>query len=153
MSFIARIQKGFTLLEVVIVLALLSIITALLFSGFREYVAYQQFTQSVRDIQLTLQESQSSARLSVGGVEHGVVFGSDTITQFIGPVYTLGEPTNVIRTFSAIEMTPSLSGGGNEIVFSSLSGYPLVTGTVLISGTRYDGTVTLEVTAGGVVQY
>lgn len=152
MSSFARTRQGFTILEILIVVTLLGIIAAMLLSGFRNYTAYQQYTQAIRNVQALVQESQTNARLSVGGTAHGIKIQTNSITQFVGDTYTLTDPANRVTELTTIELTPSLSGGVDEIVFGSLSGYPSAVGDIDIAGTSYSAATSIEVTAGGVVQ-
>ncbi len=145
-------KAGFSLVEIVIVIGFLLIAAGLLFSGFREYMAYQQYNQAMNEVKFLVQESQTAARLSVGGVAHGVKIETTQLTQFVGTTYSAVDPTNQVITFDTITMNPNLSGGTDEIVFTSLSGLPSATGTIDVSGISYSQTDSLRVSAGGVVQ-
>ena len=145
-------RAGFSIVEIVVVIGLLLIVSGLLFSGFREYMAFQQHSQAMNEVKLLIQESQTAARLSVGGVAHGIKIEASQLTPFVGDTYNSSDPDNQVTTFNTVTLTPYLSGGTDEIIFTILSGYPSATGTIDVSGTSYNYTDSLEVRAGGVVQ-
>lgn len=143
-------EQGFTMVELLVVFALLVAIVAGLFTGFQNYLHYQQHAKAIQDMSTILETAQTNARLSVGGTAHGVKVETNSLIRFSGTVYNSGDPENVETNFANFTLTPNLSGGADEIVFTALSGLPSATGTITVTGVGY--TTNIEVTQGGVVQ-
>ena len=133
------------------VIAVLLIVLAASVSGFRNFSAYQQFSQSVREVKLVLQESQTAARLSVGGTTHGVYIATSSITQFTGAVYDSTDTSNQVISIPGVTLDPVI-GGGDEIVFTELNGLPSVTGSITVTGLVYNASTSITINAAGVVE-
>ncbi len=151
MRFTTR-QKGFTLIEIVVVLAIMVIIISIGALGLRNYAQYQRFEQEVALMRATFFDTRTDARSAVNDEAHGVKFIGNTVVQFSGDTYVAGDPSNETVTFNAITITPVLTAGADEIVFSKLSGIPDVTGSVTLSGVHYVGSSDIEISAAGVIQ-
>lgn len=138
------------MVELIIAFSLLAAIASALFIGFQNYLHYQQHTRSIQDMMVILETSQTNARLSVGGTAHGVKIETSRLTQYPGTTYTSGAPENIETDFDNFTITPNLTGGTDELVFTALSGLPTATGTVSVTGLGY--TTDIEVTRAGIVQ-
>lgn len=143
---------GFTLVEILVVLAIFAVLAGITIAGFQNYARYQNFDQEVVAVQATIADTKVQARSSENGEAHGVKVASNSITVFSGDAYNAIDPDNVTYTFDAITLTPSLTGGTDEIIFANLTGLPSATGTILMDGTYYSATRTVEVTGTGVIQ-
>jgi len=135
-----------------VVLALFAVIAGFIIIGFRNFAGFQQFNQAVGTVEFTLEQTRLFARSAVGDSAHGVKIGTSSLTQFVGDVYSVSDPDNVVVNFSLVTFTPNLVGGVDEIVFAKLTGLPSATGTVLVEGLNFSASSTIEMTDTGVIQ-
>jgi prepilin-type N-terminal cleavage/methylation domain-containing protein len=145
-----HVSKGFTVVEIVVVIAVLVMLSAVAMIGFQNYAAYQRFDQSVAGVAAKLRETVVSARSSTGGTAHGVLVSPHSLTTFTGSTYNSMSPTNVLYDFSYVTLTPSFSDSGTLVVFENVTGLPSATGTILVVGQNDSGTNTLTISAGGI---
>lgn len=143
---------AFTLIEVLAVIAILAIIVTISVVGFRNFASFQQYNQAVSDVTFLLNQTRLDARSAVADASHGIKIDPTSLTRFVGDAYVFGDPDNETVDYSLITFTVDLSDGGDEIIFSKLTGLPSATGTVTVTGTRFTGSTTLEITGAGVVQ-
>lgn len=145
-------QKGYTLVEILIVLTMLVFVAGFIVIGFRNYASYQQFNQAAGDVDFTLKQTRLNARSALVDQPHGVHFSTDSVTQFYGDTYDVADPTNQVIQYELVTIDPTLTGGVDTIVFSKLTGLPSATGTVVISGTRFSASTTINISDTGVIQ-
>lgn len=144
--------RGFTFVEVIVVMTILALMAGTAIVGFQNYARYQSFDQAVAGVQATIADTKIKARSSENGQGHGIKILGNSIVVFRGATYNAGNATNETFTFNAITLAPTLTGGTNEIIFSNLTGLPSATGTVLMTGVAYTATRTVEITGTGVIQ-
>lgn len=144
--------KGYTIIELLVVLAVVAIIVGFTVAGFSNYARYQEYNQSVSTVRAVLQDARLKARSSEGGQAHGVKILSGSLVVFPGTTYSAGNSANVTTTFSNVTLTPTFVGGVTEINFANLTGLSSATGTIQIVGTRSAATSTIEITASGGIQ-
>lgn len=143
---------GFTLVELLIVIAIFAVLAGIAVVGFQNYARYQNFDQEIAAVQATIADTKVKARSSENGEAHGIKVTANTLTVFSGATYSAIDPDNEVYTFDAITLTPTFTGGTDEIIFANLTGLPSATGTVLMTGVYYSATRTVEVTGTGVIQ-
>ena len=151
--WIRNTNSGFTIIELVIVIAIAVVIAGLLLGTFVQYARYQNYQQSVSEIALAVSQVQAAARVATLDQDHGVAFTANSIVQFTGSNYDAFDTTNVSRTFTNVQIIPSLTDGASELRLQKVTGFPNATGTVLVVGTAYPATTTFSVSATGVIQY
>lgn len=127
-------KKGFTTMEILVVLAVLSFIVAITFSSlsdFRNKSALKSSTQTALSVlQNARQKTLSSENLS----QYGVHIDNSDLTLFTGSSYSQGLSSNIVYSIdSNIEVTYSLNGGGSDIVFDRLTGQTSNYGTITFS--------------------
>lgn len=146
-------HQGFTIIELVIVIALLAVIAGLSLQVFMQYGRYQAYQQTVSEIAFLLVQTQADARVARFDEHHGIYFSSDSITQFRGNQYNASDTNNLVTTFPGVTITPTLTGATNEIRLQKVSALPSATGTISIVGTTYPATTTFSISPAGVIEY
>jgi len=147
-----RLRQGFSLVEVVFVVAILIIIAAIIMVGFQNFAGFQQYNRAVGDMQFVLDQTRMNARGAVNDDAHGIKFFPSSVTQFVGDAYSAVDPQNVDITYSLITITTDLTGGVDEVVFDKLTGLPSATGTVTVTGTNFNASTTLTISDAGVIE-
>lgn len=145
-------QGGFTLIELVVVTSLLVLVAAISITGFRNFAGFQQYNQAVSDVEFLLNQTRLSARSAEGDESHGIKFATSSTTVFTGDVYDSLDAANEVTTYQLITLEANLTGGTDEIIFSKLTGLPSATGTIVVTGTTFAASTTLEITDTGVIQ-
>lgn len=148
----ARKTAGFTIIELLVVISIFVIILTFLVIGFQNFSRFQQYNQAVSDVEFLLKQARVDARSAVADEAHGVKFQSNSITRFIGTTYSAVDPDNEVTTYPQVTITPNLTGGVDEIVFSRLTGLPSATGTILVEGVAFTSSTTITVTDSGVIE-
>jgi prepilin-type N-terminal cleavage/methylation domain-containing protein len=144
--------RGFTLVEILAVITLITVLSGLLTVGFRDYARYQQYQQAVSNVEANLKLAHAESRGAVNDQPHGVKISGGTLTRFVGDSYVVGDPSNVTITYSEVVFIPNLTGGTDEILFDILTGLPSATGTVLVEGVKFSASTTFTITNTGVIQ-
>lgn len=152
-------SPGFTLIELLIVMALVVLLIVTAAPIYSNFQTSSQLNESAAQVVSTLRlartlsvarQNNSSYGLSID-VDPG---GADRIILFSGTSYALRNPAyDRITTFDgALSVTPSLSGGAREIVFSRAQGMPSATGTIAIIHTT-TGSRIISINSFGAVDY
>ncbi len=144
--------KGFTIVELIVVMGIISIIAGLTFFGFKNYSTYQGYNQALGNVKAIMIDARVRARSSETGSGQGVKVLSGSMVTFQGSTYTVGAATNRTTVINGAVITPSFSNGTNEIIFHNLTGLPTATGTILIESIEFAASTTVEITGTGVIQ-
>ena len=127
-------KKGFSLIEIVVIIGIFIIILSISTFSFSKYKSQKQIEITIDSISSKLEEAKINALSGKNGKNFGIEFGTSTYIYFSGNSYNPSDVTNQINNIDKnILITKNISGGGNSIIFSRLSGKPLNTGTIIIS--------------------
>lgn len=144
--------KGYTIIELLVVMAVILIVVGVTIAGFQNYTRYQSYNQAVSTVRAVLQDARMQARASEGGQAHGVKVLTNSLVVYPGTTYSAGNSANVTTTLDTVTLTPLLTAGASEVTFSNLTGLPTATGTIRIVGIGYVATTTIEISATGGIQ-
>lgn len=148
-----RERRGFSMVELLLVIALVGIIATLLFQGFSQYVYRQVFEQFSSEIKNELVEARAQTISSLGDTTYGVYVGPDTIEFFPGTVPTPGSTDNtIVQIPTQLTATSSFSSGEPYVSFKRITGAATATGTITIVDTRTVATSTFTISAVGLVE-
>ncbi|MCI5108290.1 MAG: type II secretion system GspH family protein [Candidatus Pacebacteria bacterium] len=140
-------MKGFTLVEIVIVIAIFLILTALLITPFVLLNKEQSLTGSALIIKATLSEAGSRTISSDGEKQYGITFteGEDSIILFSSTGSETEVSLNSYVTISDVSLT-----SGGDVTFDRLTGEIDNPGTITI--TNGEATKVITIYATGVVE-
>lgn len=144
--------RGLTLVELLIVMAIIAIVASAIMSGFMSYGVAQELQVVKAESTTLVREARQRTIASETDTQFGVHVATSTITVFEGANFTTG----VVRsefTSQGTLFASTFSDGSNEIVFSRLTGLPSATGTIMLTQTRSNDTITLEILDNGMIQY
>lgn len=141
-------RRGITIIEILIVIAVLGIIFSIIIPQFSKMRENQALKNGAQDILSSVNKARSQTLASLNSSEYGVHFQSDKVIIFKGAVFSGGDANNetIDIITPAIISNIALAGGGNEIYFNRLSGAPSTTGAVTISTSSYSKIITIYAT-------
>lgn len=134
MSTVRLNQKGYTLVEMIVGVAIIVILVAILSRGFVEYRRSQVVVNSATEVIALLEEARALTANSKDAARYGVHFETTKAVLFKNS-YSAGGPGNEeylldpMTQISAI----TLSGGGAELLFERLTGEATKSGTVAVA--------------------
>ncbi len=143
-------QKGFTLIEILIAVALFAIVGRIVWASFNSLNNRQVLDSEVFFIKSVIQKVRLESLDSKGGIAHGIIFGSSTLT-----VVDQGATTTRVYMYTNGVQLSTSTIGTSTIVFSKVSGLPSATGTLtysLTKGGTVIGTSSFSVNGVGVIQ-
>ncbi len=125
-------RKAFTLMEVMIVIALMLLISSISLGVFRNILSRQKVEKDAEGAYTYLQRARNQTLVGEGGFQYGVSFATTSMTLFKGTSYTPGDPNLVIFTLlnNSVIQNVNLTGGTHQVYFNKISGKPSATGTV-----------------------
>ncbi len=130
-------SSGFSLIEIVIVIAIITIVTTLAFQSFGNGTAQESLNKGAATIVAELGRARSLTLSSKDALQYGVHIDQNSIVLFSGDTYFASEQTNASVTLDAtVAVTAtSLTGGGSDIVFQRLTGITAQYGTITLTST------------------
>lgn len=140
--------RGFTLLETVVAVSIMTLIAWMLFMGFNVWGRERILDGAAAEVAGALREARSQTLASIGGTSYGVHLSSTDVTIFTGTSYVSGASTNrTIGLNPRVALSSSLTGGVTDVTFARLTGKPSATGTVtisLVADASQSRTITIE---------
>jgi prepilin-type N-terminal cleavage/methylation domain-containing protein len=148
-------KKGFTLIEIVIVIGILGVLSTISMVTFISFKNTQGINKDSEAIVEMLQQARTQTLSSQNASVYGVHFGTTSVTLFAGSTYSAGVATNEVYNFLSADtvLSVTLTGGGNDVIFSRLTGETTQNGTIVISSTSATITRTVSVFKTGVIEF
>ncbi|HAS81080.1 MAG: hypothetical protein UR25_C0005G0005 [Candidatus Nomurabacteria bacterium GW2011_GWE1_32_28] len=131
-------QKGISVIEILLVVAIIGILSLIVFPQFSKIKENQIFKNTIEDVVSTLHSAQSQSLASVDSFEYGVHFESDEIIIFKGNIFSESALDNkIIKIISPANISNVTLGGvsssSGDVYFERLSGVPNKVGTITVS--------------------
>ena len=147
-------KRGFTLLEMLVVIAVIGIMVAVVFSSFSKMKENQVLKNAGEDIISTVNKARTQTLAQLNGLQYGVHFQANGVIIFRGAIFNSSDSNNQITSITspAVISTITLTGGAVNLYFNKLSGTPNVSGSVIVSSTATPSlTKTITISATGAV--
>ncbi|TSC83439.1 MAG: Uncharacterized protein G01um101417_594 [Parcubacteria group bacterium Gr01-1014_17] len=146
-------KYGFTLLEVVVSVAILALVVSAGWFSFASYAARQELESGVARVMALITEARSKTLAGENSSAYGVHFESDRAVLFRAPTYQSGNADNKTEIIPRRIIISTISFSGNEVVFKRLTGAATAAGSVTLS-VRGNSSVskTVSVNALGTVE-
>lgn len=143
-------QLGFTVVELLVVIALMLIMSALLLQGFVGYGQLQKHRQVTNDVTNLLQTARQQSQTRTDDDAYGVWSTATSLTLFAQSATATAVRTIAIPTQYSI--ISSLSDGQPYLTFARRTGVPSATGTFAIVDTIRQATTTVIILPSGLVE-
>lgn len=133
-----RFEYGFTLVELIIIMALFSMVAAFSFPYFRSQTVQYQLEASSDELYGMLRQAQSRAMSGYNASSWGIHWDTDTYTLFSGDDYdtrdTIHDQVIPLAPSITIHTTVSVSGAlyPEDVVFHELTGTTDADGIITI---------------------
>jgi prepilin-type N-terminal cleavage/methylation domain-containing protein len=144
-------QRGMSIVEVLVVISVIGILTAVVLPQFSKVKENQVLKNAVSEITSALHNAQSQSLASKDFSEYGVYFESDKILVFKGKIFNVEAVDNssisivLPATISNVAFN-GISATTGEIYFQRLSGAPSKVGTITVSTPSYSKLITISAT-------
>lgn len=126
-------MRSFGLIELLIVIAILAIISALVGINFHLFQRQVNLDATINQIIATLRSAQSQTLASQNQSSYGVYFETNAYTLFKGPDYILAAPDNKVYAIPQdLELSVISIAGGNGVLFQRITGQTDNTGTLTL---------------------
>ena len=138
---------GFTLIEIIIVIAILVVLSVVILNVFRTFDESKALSQEASNVISVLEKARQLTLFSKDFSQYGVHFDTDEITLFRGITYSSSDPNNSsTKLHSKVSIASvTLSGGGSDVIFKRLSGETDQDGTIVLQN-KFDATDTINIT-------
>lgn len=131
-----KIKKGFTLIEILVVLAISAVILSILLSFLNNFSRTQALDKDYLSVVSLIEQAKSASINSKQASQYGVYFASSSAVLFKGLSYISTSSSNQIYNLNSRVSISSLNFVGsssNQVVFDRLTGYANASGTISIS--------------------
>ncbi len=127
--------KGFTLVEILIVLALAGIITLIVAGAFSKATGREALDKETAIILSLLEQARNQTLSAKNASVYGVHFEASKAALFASSTYSSSSASNVVEPMNPLVAISAIAlvGGGSEVVFKRLTGETAQSGTVTIS--------------------
>jgi prepilin-type N-terminal cleavage/methylation domain-containing protein len=147
-------RKAFTIVEFLVVTAILAILAALIFSAFIDTNRAQGLSKQTATVAAILERARSMTLSSEADSVYGVHFDTDKAILFRGTLYDSATTSNQthLLTGPVFISERNIAGGGFDIVFARLTGGTQNFGTIKISLKDGTSTSTIEIFQTGLIE-
>lgn len=148
-------KKGFTLIEILFVIAIIAILIAVLLPQFSKMRQNQLLASTTSDIVSILNKASSQSINSLDSSSYGVYFEDDLVVLFKGEVYDFNSADNQVLnlngeiSISDINLLKvSDDTSTDEVYFERLSGRPDAYGDIILTIGSINKTINLTKSGG-----
>ncbi len=125
--------KGFTALELIIVIAIIGILTIVVLVPFSDFRAKQILNSETKLVESLIQEARSKTLASENDNQFGLYFESGQVTRFTGSDYVAGNADNKVFALHNLVELETVGLTDNELIFDKISGQASEAGSITIS--------------------
>jgi len=125
-------MKGFSLVEILVVIAIMSALATLGVVGFRNFIQHEELQRATHDLYTILTDARSATLASEYGDQYGVYIEPSRVTRFRGALYDPQSQSNQATYFSGVALQADIAGG-NTVLFEKQTGSTAGNGTITLT--------------------
>lgn len=145
-------NKGFTVAELIVVIAIGAILTTISMTVFVNTIAYHSVDKDVQSVQSSILTARAQAMGSKNFATYGVRFASSSVAIFQGTSFSTASTTMVYNLSSRVSISSvQLSNSSTSVYFNKLTGVPSATGTIQLRLNTSSNTRTITIQGTGIV--
>lgn len=134
-------QRGFTLLEILLIIAMIIVLAALILPLGLDFYKSQQLQTYTQQILQTLRRAQFKAMAGEADSNFGVYFTNNDYTLFRGDSYAARE----VQYDEVFDLPQIITvSGPSEVVFSKSEGKPSWWGNIILSSDSFTQTININ---------
>lgn len=149
-------KRAFTLMEILIVIAVTSIVLTIVVSAFNNVAKTQALDKDYISIASIIDQAKSLSINSKSASQYGVYFSSSTVSLFKGADYFTGVVSQAYTLNNKVHVAEiNLVGSStDQFVFDRLTGYSSASGTVSVALKEASSTSRLiRIYSTGTIEY
>lgn len=155
-------RRGFSLVEIIIVIAIVTIFVAVIFSNFYNRRSYSNLKLTTHQIVSILQEARNKSIYRYQSNDWGVYFSNSTsVDPFYSLFYSYYSTSTTIKKYNLpVGISYSTStiplGGSSTIIFSQISGAASTStkiDLISLSGANVVATSSIYINLNGIIDY
>lgn len=129
-------KRGFSVIEAITVIGIMLILFGIMMYSYN-IISSRKHVEVITDsISTKLEQAKIDSISGKNGQSSGVHFNTTGYVYFSGSSFNPSDVTNSSSSVpTRIQITKSFSSGGNDIIFTRITGIPNATGTIQISDT------------------
>ncbi|KKU25889.1 MAG: hypothetical protein UX39_C0016G0010 [Candidatus Magasanikbacteria bacterium GW2011_GWA2_46_17] len=144
-------MRGFTLIEILITLAIAGIVTLLVTGAFSSATGLKMLDKETALALSLLEQARNQTLSSKASSVYGVHFETAKTVLFVGPIYSASSNSNTVEPMNPLVQISAITlvGGGSDVVFKRLTGETDQSGTVtlaLVASSTRQKTITIFAT-------
>lgn len=143
-------RSGFTIVELLLVIAIMFIMAAVLLQGFVGYSQLQQQAQLTADIETALHTARQQSQTLTNNEAYGVAVTATSVAMFAQSATT--SPLRTVTVPAYYTLTPQFADSSARVVFTRRTGQPSTLGDIHIYDTRRQATTTITILSSGLVE-
>lgn len=141
--------RGFTLIEIMLVVVLVGIISGLTIAYTNSSITGANFQSAVNELQQAILVTQNYSRNNYMNVTSGIHFETNQYTLFHANLFDGEDPNNKVAAFSS-DITFTEIELATPLYFAKYTGIPAASGSLTLTGTN-DKSATITISSSGVV--
>lgn len=127
-------EKGFTLIEILISIAIIGIISSIFVFSFQKEIQEKKMNSIVNSIVAKLQEAKGLSQSGKDGEVYGIKFNSDSYVTFVGSNYDQTSNTNVVFDIDDnFIISNTIPNADDFVTFSKIKGDTGINANVIIT--------------------
>ncbi|PIQ78265.1 hypothetical protein COV81_05235 [Candidatus Peregrinibacteria bacterium CG11_big_fil_rev_8_21_14_0_20_41_10] len=142
-------SRGFTLIEIMLVVVLVGIISGLTIAYTNSSITRANFQSAVNELQQDILVTQNYSRNNYMNVTSGIQFETNKYTLFHADLFDEEDPNNKVGNFSN-ELTFTEINIATPLYFAKYTGIPSASGNIMLTGAN-DKSATITISSSGVV--
>jgi Tfp pilus assembly major pilin PilA len=129
-------KRGFSVIEVITIIGIMLILFGITMYSYNIVSSRRQVEVTTDSISAKLEQAKIDSISGKNGKDTGIRFNTTGYVYFSGTSFNPADATNSSSSIpTRIQITKSFSNGGNDIIFTRITGIPNATGTIRISDT------------------